>query len=149
MEGGGEPGLDLRGGVADLAFEHFAGGVVGVEDGDEEVLAFEFVDDLGDDADSCVWRGHGAVAAWDGEGEDYVDAALFADAREGVDDAVGGVVEDFEAHAAFVEDEGEAVRAVFLLEEFGDGSGAEEAVGFFVEAEGEDDGAGWVPVLGE
>lgn len=133
--------------MADLAFELAAGRVVFVEHRDEEVLSFEFVYDLGDDADAGVGGRNGAMAAVDVQVKDYVEGPFFANAWEGVDDAVIFVADSLDAHAAFVEDEFEAVVAVPLLEIFGDGASAEESVGLLVEAKSEDYTASRLPVL--
>ena len=63
------------------------------------------------------------MAAGHVEGEHYVQGTLLADAGESVEDAgfaVCVVVQRLQAHAAFVEDELEAVAPVFVLEEGGD-----------------------------
>ena len=88
------------------------------------------------------------MTAWDGEGEYDVEASLFADTGESVDDSLVGVVDSLKTHAAFIEDELEAVGAVLLLEELGNGPGAEETVGFFIKTESQQDGAGGLPLLG-
>jgi len=143
LQEGREPRLDVLGRVAHLALERLARRVLLVEDGHEQVLPLQLVDDLGHDADPRVRRWDGAVAAADAQREDDVDAALLADAGQGVDD----VAQRLQAHSSLVENEFEAVGAVSLLQLLGDGARAEEAVGFLVEAEGQDDGPGGLPVL--
>ncbi|TKW50859.1 hypothetical protein CTA1_2759 [Colletotrichum tanaceti] len=108
-------------------------------------------DHLGDDADAGVGEGDGRVAAGDVQVEPDVDVALFGDGGQGVEGAGAAavvvlVLEELQAHAALVEDEGHAVVAPEALEVDGDVAGAAGAGALLVEAGGEDDGAGRGPL---
>lgn len=130
----------IHAGVIDKAVKPLHERVGGLEVGGVGVV-FELGDEGGHDADAGV-RGRGAgVAALGFDGDLSVEVAFFRHAGEGVGSVAGG--EGGDAHAAFVDDELDAVAAVALKDVLGERAAA---FGFglhelFVEAKGEQDGA--------